>query len=166
MAQNGIPLVAKKWTNQKNDPTVSREWQNYAYTVNFIEIGQQTPKLWPKRCPLVAKKWTILKSDGTIETALKKEAYPENFRILSQKTPKRVTFRRPYLRKLFPFLQFYLITQKSWLKTSKRKYKHFKSQKPVPWWPKIEPIKNLSPPVVVSGIRNLMLRVSLQSDHR
>ena len=51
MAQYGIPLVAKKWTNQKNDPSVSREWQNYAYTVNFIEIGQQTPKLWPKRCP-------------------------------------------------------------------------------------------------------------------
>ena len=61
---------------------------------------------------------------------------------------------------------FYLITQKSWLKTSKRKYKHFKCQNPIPWCPKTEPIKNLSPPVVVSGIRNLVLRVSLQSDRR
>ena len=38
MAQNGIPLVAKKWANQENDPNISREWRNYAYTVNFIEI--------------------------------------------------------------------------------------------------------------------------------
>ena len=61
---------------------------------------------------------------------------------------------------------FYLIAQKWWLNRSKTKYKHFKGKKPVPWWPKNEPIKNLSPAVVVSGIKNLMLRVSLQSDHR
>ena len=36
---------------------------------------------------------------------------------------------------------FYLITQKLWLITSKTMYKHFKGQKPVPWWPKNEPIK-------------------------
>ena len=63
-------------------------------------------------------------------------------------------------------LSFYLIAQKWWLNRSKTKYKHFKGKKPVPWWPKNEPIKNLSPAVVVSGIKNLMLRVSLQSDHR
>ena len=66
----------------------------------------------------------------------------------------------------FHVTSFYLITQKWWLITSKTMYKHFKGQKPVPWWPKIEPIKNLSPPVVMSGIKKLMLRVSLQSDHR
>ena len=61
---------------------------------------------------------------------------------------------------------FYLIAQKWWLITSKTKYKHFKGQKPVPWWPKNDSIKNLSPSVVVSGIENLMLIVSLQSHHR
>jgi hypothetical protein len=61
---------------------------------------------------------------------------------------------------------FYLIAQKWLLIISKTKYKHFKGQKPVPWWPKNDSIKNLSPSVVVSGIENLMLRVSLQSHHR
>ena len=69
MAQNGIPLVAKKWTNQKNDPTISRGWQNCAYTVNFVRFGQQTPELWPKRCPLVAKKWTLVKTNFTRSTS-------------------------------------------------------------------------------------------------
>ena len=59
----------KKWTNQKNDPTSSRGWQNYAYTVNFVRFGQQTPELWPKSCPLVAKKWTLVKTDFARSTS-------------------------------------------------------------------------------------------------
>ena len=31
-------------------------WPIGQLPVNFIKIGPQTPKLWPKRCPLVAKK--------------------------------------------------------------------------------------------------------------
>ncbi len=42
------PLVTKNWTNQKSEPTSSREWHRKPYAESFITIRPQIAKLWPK----------------------------------------------------------------------------------------------------------------------
>ena len=96
-----------------------------------------------KTCPLVTKKWFNQEFEPISSREWHRKPYADSFITIP-----------PQIAKLWPKIvskclifvdfhvpSFYLITQKWWLITSKTMYKHFKGQKPVPWWPKNEPIK-------------------------